>query len=91
MSESETHGSGGVAIVTGGRRGIGKGICMALAKRGFTILVVDLEEDASARETGVKHVSRALFGVVASSSHDERRAWLEEAGRMARDTARLAS
>jgi len=40
---------------------------------------------------GVKHVSRALFGVVASSSHDERRAWLEEAGRMARDTARLAS
>ncbi|MFI0846823.1 NAD(P)H-dependent oxidoreductase [Mesorhizobium sp. IMUNJ 23232] len=40
---------------------------------------------------GVKHVSRALFGVVATSSHDERRAWLEEAGRMARDTARLAS
>ena len=40
---------------------------------------------------GVKHVSRALFGVVASSSHDERRAWLEEAGRMARDTASLAS
>ncbi|SMH51524.1 NAD(P)H-dependent oxidoreductase [Mesorhizobium australicum] len=34
---------------------------------------------------GVKHVSRALFGVVATSSPDDRRAWLEQAGKMARD------
>ena len=41
----------GVAIVTGGRRGIGRAIAMALASRGFDILVVDLEADAAARET----------------------------------------
>lgn len=40
---------------------------------------------------GVKHVSRALFGVVATSSGDERRAWLEQAGRMARETWKLAA
>lgn len=34
---------------------------------------------------GVKHVSRALFGVVATSSANDRRAWLEQAGKMARD------
>ena len=39
---------------------------------------------------GVKQVSRALFGVVATSSPDERRTWLEQAGRMARDTLALA-
>jgi NAD(P)H dehydrogenase (quinone) len=39
---------------------------------------------------GVKHVSRALFGVVATSSHDERRTWLEQAGRMARHMVALA-
>lgn len=38
---------------------------------------------------GVKHVSRALFGVVATSSSDERRAWLEQAGKMARDMREL--
>jgi NAD(P)H dehydrogenase (quinone) len=39
---------------------------------------------------GVKHVSRALFGVVATSSRDERRAWLEQAGKMAREMWEVA-
>jgi putative NADPH-quinone reductase len=34
---------------------------------------------------GVKHVRRALFGVVATSSRSQRLAWLEQAGTMARD------
>lgn len=34
---------------------------------------------------GVTHVDRALFGVVATSSLDERQAWLEQAGKMARE------
>jgi putative NADPH-quinone reductase len=39
---------------------------------------------------GVTHVNRALFGVVATISADERRAWLEQAGKMARETRELA-
>jgi 3-oxoacyl-[acyl-carrier protein] reductase len=41
----------GVAIVTGGRRGIGRAICEALAARRFGILVVDLEDDDDAKKT----------------------------------------
>lgn len=44
-----------VAIVTGGRRGIGNGVCLALAKAGHDVLVVDLEED--------EHVERTLAGI----------------------------
>ncbi len=40
-----------IAIVTGGRRGIGGGISIALSKAGYNILVVDVEEDDSARGT----------------------------------------
>jgi 3-oxoacyl-[acyl-carrier protein] reductase len=40
-----------VAIVTGGRRGIGRAICEALAVQGFAILAVDLEQDADAEAT----------------------------------------
>lgn len=39
---------------------------------------------------GVKQVNRALFGVVATSSRDERQAWLEQAGKMAQETWELA-
>jgi NAD(P)-dependent dehydrogenase (short-subunit alcohol dehydrogenase family) len=41
----------GVAIVTGGRRGIGQAICVELASAGFDIAVVDLRDDDTARET----------------------------------------
>jgi NAD(P)-dependent dehydrogenase (short-subunit alcohol dehydrogenase family) len=44
-------GSKRVALVTGARRGIGRGICLALASAGFDLAMVDLEEDDAARET----------------------------------------
>lgn len=37
--------SGKTAIVTGGGRGIGQGICLELASRGIDIVVADLDED----------------------------------------------
>ena len=55
-------GSRRVAIVTGGRRGIGRGICHALADSGFDLALVDLAEDgaeetmAGARERGAKAI-----------------------------------
>ena len=39
------------AIVTGGRRGIGRAIAHALAEAGFDMTVVDIESGAAARET----------------------------------------
>ena len=43
-----------IAIVTGGRRGIGRAVSVELARIGYNILVVDLERDASAQETLVE-------------------------------------
>lgn len=40
-----------VAFVTGGRRGIGRGIAYALADRGFDLVVNDLADDAATAET----------------------------------------
>lgn len=39
------------AIVTGGRRGIGSAIAIALAREGFNILIVDVENDSDADKT----------------------------------------
>ena len=53
-----------VALVTGARRGIGRGICYALAAAGFDLAMLDLEDDDAARETlaGVDaYGARALF------------------------------
>jgi NAD(P)-dependent dehydrogenase (short-subunit alcohol dehydrogenase family) len=40
-----------VALVTGGRRGIGRGCALALADAGFDLVIVDLERDADAEQT----------------------------------------
>jgi NAD(P)-dependent dehydrogenase (short-subunit alcohol dehydrogenase family) len=40
-----------VALVTGGRRGIGQGIAWALADAGFDLVINDLERDADAEAT----------------------------------------
>jgi NAD(P)-dependent dehydrogenase (short-subunit alcohol dehydrogenase family) len=52
------------ALITGGRRGIGRGIAWALAGAGFNVAILDLEEDDAARETlaGIaKHGAQGLF------------------------------
>ena len=40
-----------VALITGGRRGIGQGIAFALADAGFDLVINDLERDADAEAT----------------------------------------
>lgn len=47
--------------------------------------------DCILRYCGVQHVIRNLFGVVATSTEDERRGWLNEAGILARDAFGRAS
>lgn len=48
MTDSKT------AIVTGGRRGIGSAIAIALAREGFNILIVDVVNDSDAAKTRVE-------------------------------------
>ena len=53
-----------VAVVTGGRQGLGRGCARALAERGFDLVIVDLHHDDTARETVAsleKSGARAAF------------------------------
>ena len=50
MTGNIAHGARG-AFVTGGRRGIGRGIAFALADAGFDVAIGDLSIDAAADET----------------------------------------
>ncbi|KXU92834.1 3-ketoacyl-ACP reductase [Caballeronia megalochromosomata] len=49
MSKSESKNA--TALVTGARRGIGRSICVALARRGFDIVLTDVEHDEDAHTT----------------------------------------
>lgn len=51
MSKQSAQQAGPAALVTGARRGIGRGIAWALAGAGFSVAVADLECDADAEET----------------------------------------
>ncbi|MBI2654343.1 SDR family NAD(P)-dependent oxidoreductase, partial [Candidatus Woesearchaeota archaeon] len=52
-----------VAIVTGSKRGIGKGIALCLAKEGCKVVVSDYVEDADGKKTTeeLKKISDAIF------------------------------
>ena len=46
-----TSNSPPVAVVSGGRRGIGRGIAYALAARGWDLVVLDVVDDEATRDT----------------------------------------
>lgn len=57
VTERQPSAGRGLAVVTGGRRGIGRAICCELARVGFDIAIVDIVDDENASET-VDLVSR---------------------------------
>lgn len=77
-----------VALVTGAKRGIGRGIAVSLAERGFDIVLNDLEHDQAANET-LEHLqglgARVAF-VAADISSLEDHAGMVEAAFAAFDT-----
>lgn len=71
-----------VALVTGARRGIGRGISYALAQKGFDVVVNDLEQDADFDETlqGIRDAGAQAYAVVADiASLDTQQDLLDQA------------
>ncbi len=56
-----------VALITGGRRGLGSSIAWAMADTGFDILLADIECDAAAEETLAGIARRGRRGVFAAA------------------------
>ena len=59
--------SKGVALITGARRGIGRGIAYAMAEAGFDLVVNDIEHDDAMNETlhGIERRGRSARPVIA--------------------------
>jgi len=64
MTDTIKPKDGGVALVTGAGRGIGRAIAYALAEAGFALVINDLNDNADLAET-VKGVE--AFGVPAAA------------------------
>lgn len=58
-----------VAIVTGGARGIGRASCLALAKHGFAVAVVDMREEVMAKTVAeIRALGVEARGIVADAA-----------------------